>query len=113
MRDHCDLGIGAAEYTQWDHALKAYLERDPVQGMYPDDHLVIFFDNGTYWKGEGMQPARLRGLRDDLGRMCANLTKWKHVVYVESYPTASRSGATSMIFSGTALRVDITIIYGP
>ena len=41
-RDHCDLGIGSAEYPQWNDALKAYIERDLVQGMYPDDHLVIF-----------------------------------------------------------------------
>ena len=66
LRDHCDLGIGSAEYTQWDQALKAFLMRDPAEGMYPDDHLVIFFDTGNSWKGESVQPARIRRLRDDL-----------------------------------------------
>ena len=27
------------------------LEREPVEGMYPDDELVVFFDNGNSWKG--------------------------------------------------------------
>ena len=86
LRDHCDLGIGAAEYTQWKDALTAFQERDPVEGMYPDDDLVIFFDNGNSWKGESMNPARLRGLVDDLRAVCERLAKWKHVVYVKSYP---------------------------
>ena len=41
-RDHCDLGIGSAEYPQWDAELKVFLERDPVEGMYPGDHIVLF-----------------------------------------------------------------------
>ena len=50
-RDHCDLGVGSAEYPQWDDALKAFLERDPVEGMYPDDNIVLFFDNGNSGMG--------------------------------------------------------------
>ena len=56
MRDHCDIGIGSAEYPHGNEARTAYIERDPVDGMYPDDYTVLFFDNGNSWKGEGISP---------------------------------------------------------
>ena len=79
-RDHCELGIGSAEYPHWNDAFEAFLKRDPVEGMYHGDNLVLLSGNGNSWKGESMQPARPRGLRDALGEICEKLTKWKHVV---------------------------------
>jgi hypothetical protein len=46
---HTDLGVAGAEYHHWVEYLTLYQARDPPppNGTYPDDHLVLFLDNGN------------------------------------------------------------------
>jgi hypothetical protein len=82
---HTDLGVAGAEYHDWVQYLEMYQARDPPpqDGTYPDDHLVLFLDNGnSYFGVHDYKPKRMEKVQGELREVLTLLRKWKNVLYV-------------------------------
>jgi hypothetical protein len=77
---HTDLGVAGAKYVDWVQYLQLYQARDPPPqgGTYPDDHLVLFLDNGnSYFGVHDYKPKRMEKVQGELREALTLLRKWK------------------------------------